>query len=312
MKRKRQKHFTFARICLLAAMALLYVDGSPASAADPGSFSGEWISRSIEGAGLVTNDPGCAAVTWTDRKIKLEQIPGNPNRFRGEWVRKYQSLWMGVHGDTCRFQGETTFVDSHIAVLGWTLTGAYDPKSDRLRLSGAYNDCTGNVCPQMQAATKDFNTELGIVADDLVDADPALSHEEWHHFISNASELQRSDEVMRALKPMLDLNDKGDFDGLYRYMGSIFRQSLSPDQFRANAKTLRTRTGQLLSRSPMSTMYANYNPSSKSPGQNAIVMNVVYFPGNVRTIEYVILTKESGEWKMNYYYLGGGTAGPPR
>lgn len=312
MKPIRLKRFRLAKMWLFAAAFLLCVAASVAAADNSSSFSGEWISRSIEGAGLVNNDPGCAAVTWTDRKIKLEQIVGNPNRFRGEWVRKFQSLWMGVHGEECRFPGETKFVDTHMAVLGWTLTGVYDPKSDTLHLNGVYNDCNGNVCPQMQAAGKDFNTDLRIMGDDLVDVDPTLSREDWHHFISSASEAQRTDEVIRALKPMLDLNDKGDFDGLYQYADSVTHKGLSMDQFRTNSKAVRARTGQVLSRSSMNTMYANYNPLSKSPGQNAIVMNVVYFPGNIRTIEYIIVTKESGEWKLNYYYLGGGAAGPAR
>jgi hypothetical protein len=52
---------------------------------------------------------------------------------------------MGVHGETCRFPGETKFVDSHMAVLRWTLSGVYDPNSDSVHVTGTYNDCTGNV-----------------------------------------------------------------------------------------------------------------------------------------------------------------------
>jgi hypothetical protein len=219
---------------------------------------------------------------------------------------------MGIHGETCRFPGETKFIDSHIAVLGWTLSGTYDQNTDSLHLSGVYNDCTGNVCPLLQGSAKDFNTELRRISEDLVDADPTLSRDDQHHFIPSASERQHLDEVTTALKPILELNDKGDFNGLYRYADSISRNNLSADQFTSNFKAIRAKTGQLVSRSSMSSMYANYSPVSKSPGQYAIMMNVVYFPGNVRTVEYIIMVKESVGWKMNYYYLGGGAAGSSR
>src|ERR1035441_5191375 len=80
-----------AQICLFAVLAIMCVDGPLSAAADPASFAGGWISRSIEGAASPNNDPTCQVIAWTDRKISLEQIPGNPTKFRGEWVRSYQA-----------------------------------------------------------------------------------------------------------------------------------------------------------------------------------------------------------------------------
>jgi hypothetical protein len=278
--------------------------------ASPSSFTGEWLSRTIDGVGSPNNDPGCLVLGWTDRKISLEQIPGNPNRFRGEWVRKWQALWMAVRGETCRFQGETKFQDSHLAVLGWTLSGSYDPNTGMVHVIGTFNECTGSSCPQQQAASKDFSTDLRIMGADLVDADPSLSTEEQHHFIPNASEQPHLDEIMQAVKPLLDMNDNGQFDQLYQHMDSSSRKNLTVDQARTNGKAFRAQTGALLSRSPMATMYALYSPLSKGKVENAIVMSVVYFPGNRRAVEYVLLTKESGDWKLAYYYVGGGAVSP--
>jgi hypothetical protein len=189
MKSKWFMHLpTIMLLSFFAALALVAFNCPTAAASDASSFAGEWISRTIEGVGSPNNDQGCLILGWTDRKIKLEQIPGNPKKFHGEWVRKYQGLWMAVRGETCRFPGETKFEDSHIAVLGWTLSGAYDPNTDTVHVSGIFNECTGNGCPQQQAASKDFTTELRIVADDLVDADPSLTPEEQHHFIPSLSE----------------------------------------------------------------------------------------------------------------------------
>jgi hypothetical protein len=217
---------------------------------------------------------------------------------------------MSVRGETCRFQGETKFQDSHLAVLGWTLSGTYDRAIDTLHVTGTFNECTGSSCPQQQAASKDFSTDLRIVGDDLVDADPSLTTEEQHHFIPSGSEQQHLDEIMKAVKPLLAMNDNGEFEQLYQHMNSSSQKNLTLEQARTNGKAFRAQTGPLLSRSSMATMYALYSPLSKSKAENAIVMSAVYFPGNHRAVEYVLLTKESRDWKLVYYYVGGGAVSP--
>src|SRR5271167_816354 len=100
MKSKCFRYFlSIVQIRLFVVLAFVCINDLSALAADPSTFSGEWMSRSIEGVGSPNNDPGCQILGWTERKIKLEQIPGNPKRFQGEWVRKYQGLWIGVHGE---------------------------------------------------------------------------------------------------------------------------------------------------------------------------------------------------------------------
>src|SRR5260370_26628774 len=302
----------FSRLyCIWLFTVVTLLLNSRLAVADAGTFAGEWISRTIEGAGSPNNDPACAALTWTDRKISLEPIPGKSNRFRGEWVRKYQSLWMSVHGETCRFPGEATFVDTHLGVLGWGLSGVYDPKTDTIHFSGTYHDCNGNVCPQMQVFAKNFNTDLRIIEEDLVDVDPTLGIADQHHFVSVLSEGKHVDEMMRGLKIILDLVDRGDFNAVYQHSDTASQKAITMDQFKANCKVLRDRTGPIVSRSSMNTFYVNYSPLSKNPGQYAIVMNVVYFPRNARTIEYILMTTELADWKLSYYYLGGSTTGDP-
>jgi hypothetical protein len=112
------------------------------------------------------------------------------------------------------------------------------------------------------------------------------------------------------VKPLLVLNDKGDFVELYQHMDASTRKNLTVDQVRTNATAFRAQTGPILSRSWMTTMFALYSPLSKSKAENAIVMNVIYFSGNRRAVEYVLLTKESRDWKLSYYYVGGGAASP--
>lgn len=296
---------------LVIALTMFLCEGLPASGADATPYLGQWASITLEGAGPVGGNAGCQIVAWTDREVKLDPISGNPSRVRGEWVRSYQALWVAANSDQCRFPGETKFEPTHIAVIGWTVTGGIDPSSGRLRISASYRECNGGVCGMMQASQRDFQTELAIVNGELVDADPSQKPEDHRAFIPKSAEAARTAEALKSLKPLLGFVDAGNVDRLYDESASVAKSAVSRDQMRVSFADLRSRTGPALSRAVMQTMYAIYGPNNDMHRKElAIIVNNIYFKQNQSGLEYSVLEKEGGEWKMAWYYIGGRPSPP--
>ena len=303
MEQRLKEHVSVAE-CLrwYLVISLLLLGSGSAFATDSSSFGGEWVSRTVEGAGSINDNPQCAMISWTDRKIKLEPISGNPTRFRGEWDRGFTGLWMAVN-ETCRVPGETKFSDSHLAVVDWTLSGIYDPKTGKMRVVGKYTSCVGASCPQLQSVQNDFTTDLMLVGGDLVDVDPSEKPEDHRHFILASSEAQLSEAPIRALGVSLGLVDSENYDRLYDCFDTAFKRNVSKEDMKKGSKTFRANFGPVLSRAPMYTIVAHYSGSSRSQGEYAILINNVYFKQNRGGLEYTIMTKEAGDWKISFDYV---------
>jgi uncharacterized protein DUF4019 len=295
----------------VVALVAIFSLSSPAYGTDAAPYVGQWASVTLEGAGPAGPDPGCQIVAWTDREIKLEPIAGNPTHVRGEWVRSYQALWMGVKGDLCRFPGETKFEPNHLAVIGWTLSGSVDASSGKMRIQGTYSQCNGNVCSSFQTSQTDFQTELTIVGGELIDVDPSLQPELHQVFISKDSEAPLIDSALRGLKPLLNAVDAADFNRLYDQSTSKAKSTVTRDQLRNSMNELRSNTGTMLSRSLLQTVYATYGPNHDTHRTEfAIVINTIYYSENRSGLEYSILQREDGQWKMGYYWVGRAPSRP--
>jgi hypothetical protein len=309
---RRWKQIAGRPYWLLLALAILLMARLPAFGADAAPFLGQWVSMTFEGAGPLAGDVGCQVVGWTDREIKLEPISGNPTRVRGEWVRTYQSLWVAVTSERCRFPGETKFEPVHMAVIGWSVTGIVDPSSGKMRANATYHQCNGTLCGLMQASQRDFQTELTIVNGELVDADPTQKPEDHRAFIPKNTEASRTEGALRELKPLLGFVDADDVGRLYDESASVVKAAITKDQLRSTFADLRAKTGRAVSRSVMQTAYAIYGPNNDMRrNEFEIVVNTIYFTQNRSSLEFSVLQRESGKWKMAWYYIGG-KMGPPQ
>ncbi len=301
------KGTAYLRYFLLIFFAML-LESQPALANDASSFLGQWASVTLEGAGPISADMGCQVVAWTDREIKLEPITGNPGRVRGEWIRTYQALWVMINTEKCRFPGESKFEPIHLAVIGWTVTGVMDPSSGRMRVNATYRQCNGTLCDLMQASQRDFQTELASTGGELLDADPTQKPEDHRAFIPKSAEAARIDGALRELKPLLAAVDSGDVNRLYDEAPSKTKSAVTRDQMRTSFAELRAKTGVAQSRSVMQTIYTIYGPNNDMHrNEFAIIVNNIYYSQNRNSLEFSVLQKESGKWRMGYYYIGGKT-----
>jgi hypothetical protein len=276
---------------------------STAVAADVQQYLGAWRAGTVEGMGVVNNDPNCLAIYYTERKITLQAIPGNPTRVRGEWVRISNGMWLSSKNSTCRWPGLNEASATYGAVFGWTVLGVLSPADNSLHIVGSYEKCGGNSC----AATgqqKDFETELRLVNGEVVDTNLTPQSDDDVVFVDQERELRLQGPVVDALKPMLALLDSGRADEFYGITTATFKSNTPLTQWRQNVKMMQERIGPVLSRSILTFVPALYCPQiAKTRGEYALVVNGVYVKDNHSTIEYILLVREDEQWRVALYFL---------
>ena len=299
---KTLRRLAFRRMILVLAMCLALQ--SRATAANVQEFVGQWHAGAIDGAGPLKDNTQCTYMTWTDRSVKLDPVPGNPTRVVGEWVRKGQSMWMTTKSGTCRWPGESKFNPGYFGVVDWTVSGILSADGLSLKITGKYETCGGNACASV-GQLKGFETELRIVNGMLVDTNLTPQTDDDIFFARQDREAQTKDTVMMVLRPLLAKVDDGKADDFYEETNPKFQAATSRVAWRQSVQTMREQLGPVLSRSLIAFVPADHCPQiSKDRGEYALIINGYNISNNRAGLEYVVLSKEEGKWKIALYWVG--------
>ena len=263
------------------------------------NVAGTWTSATLEDASPVLR-PDCLAVSITDRKLTLKAVSGT-NRIEGEWVRWRRRTWLTQENQTCRWFGdETKFEPILGAAWTYTITGQSDDKDEHhLTLHGKYSSCLGNACTKWKVYPEDFNTELRLVGNTLIDTNGTEDPVDDVEFVRLSEDDDIVDAARDAADKWLKLIDLGQLDSVYdRGTTSSFKAEVKKDDFRRNVLDHQARYGTTTARKYLISTHVLYAPNTKGRTDYAVFSNLVTKSHNVSGAEFVVLAKEEGEWRI--------------
>jgi hypothetical protein len=294
-------------VTLLAVAASCGISLGTANAQDT-RILGQWSSGTFDGLTSVIRRE-CTAVAVTERRIRLTLVPGS-SKVEGEWVRWSRNMWINTDNGSCRWVPEATqFEPLWSGSWVYLLTGVFDKAGSTLRIHGEFVKCDGNACSRWQAATemtKPFDTELRLVGGKLFDMNGHTDPSEGVEFVRVSDHAEEVEEANSVLEGYLKMMDAGDVDHFYDAASAeSFRKDTTRQQFRAAVSEFQSRVGKPRSRHNLNTLYIVYAPIfSKAPGQYVFLYNGVETTKNLRGGEFILLTKESSEWKLAWISTG--------
>jgi hypothetical protein len=294
-------------VTLLAVAASCGIFLGTANAQDT-RILGQWSSGTFDGLYTIIR-PECTSVAVTERRIRLTLVPGS-NKVEGEWVRWSRSMWMNTDNRSCRWVPEATqFEPLYSASWFYLLSGVFDKTGNVLKIHGDFAKCDGNACSRWQAATemtKPFDTELKLVGGKLVDMNGHADPSDGVQFVRVSDHAEEVEEANSALEGYLKMIDAGDLDRFYdAAVSSSFRNNTTRQQFKAVVSAFQSRVGKPSSRHNLNTLYIIYAPSiSKMPGQYVFLYNGVETTKKASGQEFILLAKESADWKVYWINTG--------
>jgi hypothetical protein len=276
--------------------------GAPGAQGQPVAGIGEWNSNSLDG--MWNTSAECAGTSWTERRVSLTPVPGQPGRVRGEWAKSHSRIWMKHDATRCRWPGQSsqdTFAPMQFAVSGFELTGE-STSPGTFSIHGRYVNCSGNGCAALypKGREDDFDTELRLSGDILIDTNRTATTDDDLAFAARAAHTRAEGEISAAVRPLLQMLDKRDVDSFYTTATTdIFRNTTSRDQLAEGLKVMQSRAT-IVSRDVFRCIVASRAEQfSKAPGQFALLVNNAYLSGNRNTLEFVFLTRVDGQWRIN-------------
>jgi hypothetical protein len=203
-------------------------------------------------------------------------------------------MWLRNNGGRCRWAGEADFMPMVFGVRGFELSGVTQANG-AIALQGRYKDCTGNCPVLFPKGTTDFETELRLAGDQLIDTNKTPDPKDDLYFVTQAAESKRETEVGGVLRGLL-----GDMD--HEKVDEFLTSDVTPEMATRTPKDaflgfLKTAHGQapILSREMF-----RFVGASSSVGDYALQINNMYLSGNRNSLEFVFLKKLNGKWLIDF------------
>ena len=281
------------------------VTGAPAAQSQSAAGAGDWYSGRLDGTW--SSSAECGGTSWTERRLSLTPVPGQPGRLRGEWAMSHSRIWMKHDAMRCRWSGQSaqdSFAPMQYTVTGFEITGEAT-SSGSIKIHGRYVSCSGNGCTVFypKGRQDDFDTEVRVTDSDLVDTNRTAALDDDFVFQSRRSETVSQSEIPAAVRSLLEMLDRDDVSNFYSTATTdAFKANTSREQLARGLQLLHARAT-IVSRDVFRCVLASTAPEfSKAPGQFALLVNNAYLSGNRNTLEFVFLTKVNSQWRINHVF----------
>jgi hypothetical protein len=116
-------------------------------------------------------------------------------------------------------------------------------------------------------------------------------------------QLTREQAAQDAAQAWLELVDKGEYGQSWENASSLFRKSVSKEQWIAAAKAAREPLGRLVSRSLRSSQFATELPGAPD-GEFFVLQFQASFENKRSAVETITpMRDEDGTWRVSGYYI---------
>jgi hypothetical protein len=120
--------------------------------------------------------------------------------------------------------------------------------------------------------------------------------------VAGADAGSRETAAVAAANEWLALVDAGKFETSWERSASLFRKSVSADQWTKSISTVRTPFGKFISRELLSANYMTSLPGAPD-GQYVMIQYRCKFENKQAAVETVTPMFDDGEWKVSGYYV---------
>jgi len=286
----------------MIASAILLLTNSAKPEVSLSDFSGEWKSGALSAVVTTGKDKECRSMMLIERTLRLERIPGNTQKLRGQWGRETSYIWLSSNGGRCRWGIENSFVPVQSALMLFSITGSLESTSNKLAVDGTYEDCNGNGCAIWlnDQIKKPFHTDLVYDAGSIFDADPMVKG--LVRFIRTGEVSERLEAARLAADRALSFVDKGNYDGFFQEAWKDSSVTGAEQQnFKEGFASARNMRGEVISRIPVREVYAECWSNSLTLGDYALVIRDAKTSKNAAGREVVMMGKQNGIWRVMWF-----------